>query len=70
MWSPNADQSIAISGESKRKIMQFSKWGNSQAIRLSASAVEGLKLREGDGIEVPMADGRAFQPVIAGWSAA
>jgi antitoxin MazE len=41
--------------------MQVSKWGNSLAIRLPASVVEALKLREGDDIEVVVADEREFQ---------
>jgi antitoxin MazE len=32
--------------------MQVSKWGNSLAIRLPASVVAGLDLKEGDHIEV------------------
>jgi antitoxin MazE len=42
-------------------IMQVSKWGNSLAIRLPASVVEALELREGDDIEVVIADERVFQ---------
>jgi antitoxin MazE len=41
--------------------MQVSKWGNSLAIRLPASVVEALELREGDEIEVMIADSRVFQ---------
>jgi antitoxin MazE len=41
--------------------MQVSKWGNSLAIRLPAAVVEALQLREGDDIEVVVADERAFQ---------
>lgn len=41
--------------------MQVSKWGNSLAIRLPASVVEALELREGDDIEVVVADERVFQ---------
>ena len=41
--------------------MQVSKWGNSLAIRLPASVVEALELREGDDIEVVIADARVFQ---------
>jgi antitoxin MazE len=41
--------------------MQVSKWGNSLAIRLPASVVEALELREGDEIEVTVADERIFQ---------
>lgn len=41
--------------------MQVSKWGNSLAIRLPAAVVEALALREGDNIEVLVADARVFQ---------
>lgn len=41
--------------------MRVSKWGNSLAIRLPASVVKALELREGDEIEVVIADERAFQ---------
>jgi antitoxin MazE len=41
--------------------MQVSKWGNSLAIRLPASVVQALELREGDEIEVTIADERVFQ---------
>lgn len=32
--------------------MQVAKWGNSLAVRLPASVVEALGLREGDDIEI------------------
>ena len=41
--------------------MQVSKWGNSLAIRLPASVVEALELREGDDIQVMIADKRVFK---------
>jgi antitoxin MazE len=41
--------------------MQVSKWGNSLAIRLPAAVVEALSLREGDDIEVIIADERVFK---------
>jgi antitoxin MazE len=41
--------------------MRVSKWGNSLAIRLPASVVEALSLREGDDIEVAIADERVFK---------
>jgi antitoxin MazE len=41
--------------------MQVRKWGNSLAIRLPASVVETLGLREGDEIEVLIADEREFR---------
>ncbi len=41
--------------------MQVSKWGNSLAIRLPASVVQTLELKEGDDIEVIIADDRVFK---------
>jgi len=38
--------------------VQVSKWGNSLAIRLPATVVEVLDLKEGDDIEVYVADDR------------
>ena len=38
--------------------MQVSKWGNSLAVRLPASVVEVLELKEGDEIELHVADAR------------
>lgn len=38
--------------------MQVSKWGNSLALRLPAAVVEALELKEGDEIEVHVADAR------------
>jgi antitoxin MazE len=40
--------------------MQVSKWGNSLAIRLPAAVVEALELKEGDDIEIRVADKRTF----------
>ena len=40
--------------------MQVSKWGNSLAIRLPASVVEALELREGDEVEVHVLGTRVF----------
>ena len=40
--------------------MRVSKWGNSLAIRLPASVVEALRLKEGDEVEVRVADHRPF----------
>lgn len=40
--------------------MQVSKWGNSLAIRLPATVVEALKLKEGDEVEVHVVGERAF----------
>jgi len=41
--------------------MQVSKWGNSLAIRLPASVVQALDLKEGDRIEIRIARGEAFE---------
>lgn len=41
--------------------MQVAKWGNSLAVRLPAAVVEALKLREGDEIEIRVADAREFE---------
>ncbi len=40
--------------------MQVAKWGNSLAVRLPASLVEALELREGDSIEIVIDDTRTF----------
>ena len=40
--------------------MQVAKWGNSLAVRLPASVVEALELREGDDIEILVANARTF----------
>jgi antitoxin MazE len=40
--------------------MQVSRWGNSLAIRLPASVVEALGLKEGDSIEIHAAGKRTF----------
>ncbi len=40
--------------------MQVGKWGNSLAVRLPASVVEALQLREGDEIEIGLAGDRTF----------
>lgn len=42
------------------KAMRVSKWGNSLAIRLPAAIVELLELKEGDEIEIAVADIRRF----------
>jgi antitoxin MazE len=41
-------------------LMQVSKWGNSLAIRLPASVVEALELKEGDDIEIHVAGTRTL----------
>ena len=40
--------------------MQVAKWGNSLAVRLPAAVVEALGLKEGDEIEIHVADTRRF----------
>ncbi len=40
--------------------MQVAKWGNSLAVRLPASVVEALELKEGDTIEIHVAGKRSF----------
>lgn len=40
--------------------MQVAKWGNSLAVRIPAAVVEVLELKEGDEIEIHVADARAF----------
>lgn len=41
--------------------MRVAKWGNSLAVRLPAAVVEALELKEGDEIEIHVADGRQLQ---------
>jgi antitoxin MazE len=41
--------------------MQVSKWGNSLAVRLPATVVEALELKEGDQIEIRIAGSREFE---------
>jgi antitoxin MazE len=40
--------------------MQVAKWGNSLAVRLPAAVVEALGLKEGDEVEIHVADDRRF----------
>jgi antitoxin MazE len=40
--------------------MQVSKWGNSLAVRLPASVVQALELKEGDQIELHVHGERSF----------
>lgn len=40
--------------------MHVAKWGNSLAVRLPAAVVEALDLKEGDDIEIHVADSRSF----------
>lgn len=41
--------------------MQIAKWGNSLAIRLPTAVVEALQLKEGDDIEIHIANERVFE---------
>jgi len=41
--------------------MQVAKWGNSLAVRLPAAIVEALQLKEGDDIEIHIANHRIFE---------
>ena len=41
--------------------MQVSKWGNSLAVRLPATVVEALALKEGDDLEIHVAGARALE---------
>jgi antitoxin MazE len=41
--------------------VQVSKWGNSLAVRLPSEVVEALNLKEGDQIEIRIADTRQFE---------
>lgn len=45
-------------------IMQVARWGNSLAVRLPASVVEALGLKEGDDIEIRVAGERAFDVAL------
>jgi antitoxin MazE len=40
--------------------VQVAKWGNSLAVRLPAAVVEALDLKEGDDIEIHVAEAREF----------
>lgn len=40
--------------------MRVAKWGNSLAVRLPNTVVEALSLKEGDEIEIDVADARQF----------
>jgi antitoxin MazE len=40
------------------RVMQVAKWGNSLAVRIPAAVVEALELKEGDEIEIHVADAR------------
>jgi antitoxin MazE len=40
--------------------MRVAKWGNSLAIRLPAAVIEALDLKEGDEVEIHVADSKIF----------
>lgn len=40
--------------------MQVARWGNSLAIRIPAAVSEALALKEGDDVEIRIADDRTF----------
>ena len=41
--------------------MKVAKWGNSLAVRLPASVVDALDLKEGDQIEIRVASAKVFE---------
>ena len=41
--------------------MQIGKWGNSLAIRLPSSLVDRLALKEGDNVQIEVADAQRFR---------
>jgi antitoxin MazE len=41
--------------------MHVAEWGNSLAVRLPKSVVEALALKEGDNIDIVLADARRFE---------
>jgi len=40
--------------------MRIAKWGNSLAVRLPASVVDALDLKEGDDVEITVSSARQF----------
>jgi antitoxin MazE len=40
--------------------MRVAKWGNSLAVRLPVAVVEALELKEGDNVEIHVADARSL----------
>ena len=42
------------------KPLRVAKWGNSLAVRLPAAVIDALELKEGDDIEIHVADEREF----------
>jgi antitoxin MazE len=43
--------------------MQVAKWGNSLAVRIPASVVDVLQLKEGDDVEIRVPSERTFEVV-------
>jgi len=41
--------------------MKIAKWGNSLAVRLPTTVVEALELKEGDEVQIEIADARRFE---------
>lgn len=41
--------------------MKVAKWGNSLAIRIPKPVVEALRLKEGDSVEINIANGRSLE---------
>jgi len=52
---------MAVYIKGGKKLMQVSRWGNSLAVRLPATVVEALDLKEGDQIEIRIAGEREFE---------
>ena len=49
-----------FSGISKKDVMRVAKRGNSLVVRIPATVVEALELKEGDEIEIHVVGTRAF----------
>ncbi len=56
--APQEDTQISDVYQEHR--MQVVRWGNSLAVRLPAAVVEALQLKEGDEVEIHVADARRF----------
>jgi antitoxin MazE len=65
--APNTDNHLRTGIDILKKMyikgdsMQISKWGNSLAIRLPATVVDALELKDGDQIEIRIAGARQFE---------
>ena len=51
---------VYINNKPMEPVMRVAEWGNSLAIRLPAAVVEALQLKEGDEIDIRVADERVF----------